>query len=80
MERIIPKAKDRPVNLNLPQELDQPQALIEIGNTILREVARQEITPEQAKSLMSVLAAYRDTSLMEKLRQEIVELKATLES
>ncbi|MDQ8039121.1 MAG: DUF5681 domain-containing protein [Rickettsiella sp.] len=75
LERIIPKAKDRPVRLNLPQELDQPKALIEIGNTILKGVAEQEITPDQAKSLMSVLTAYSDSSLIEKLSQEINELK-----
>jgi hypothetical protein len=78
LERIIPKAKDRPINLNLPHELDQPKALIEIGNTILRGVAEQEITPDQAKSLMIVLTTYRDTSLMEKLSQEINEIKVLL--
>ncbi len=76
LERIIPKAKDRPINLDLPQALEQPKALIEIGNAILRGVAEQEITPDQAKSLMNVVTAYRDTSLMEKLSQEINELKA----
>ena len=80
LERIIPKAKDRPVNLNLPQELDKPKALLEISNAVLRGVAEQEITPDQAKSLISVLSAYRDTSLMEKISQEIVELKAVLEN
>ncbi|WP_218814609.1 DUF5681 domain-containing protein [Rickettsiella endosymbiont of Dermanyssus gallinae] len=80
LERLIPKAKDRPVNLMLPKELARPGALLEAGNAILRDVAKQEITPDQAKSLMSVLTAYRDTSLMEKLIQEINELKATLKS
>ncbi|WP_010598679.1 DUF5681 domain-containing protein [Rickettsiella massiliensis] len=67
LERIIPKAKDSSINLKLPQELDQPKALLEIGNAILRSLAEQEITPDQAKFLMSVLTAYRDTTLMEKL-------------
>ena len=66
LERIIPKAKDRPINPSLPTELDKPKALLDIGNTILKGVAEQEITPEQAKSLMGVLTVYRDTSLMEK--------------
>jgi hypothetical protein len=76
LERLVPKAKDSPVNLTLPKELDKPGALLEIGNAILRDVADQQITPDQAKSLISVLTAYRDTSLMEKLSQEINELKA----
>ncbi len=41
-------------------------------------MADQQITPEQAKSLMSVLAAYRDTSLFDKLNQEINGMKTLL--
>ncbi len=78
LERLIPKAKDRPINLTLPKDMGRPKALLEIGNVILKDVAKQEITPEQAKSLMSVLTAYRDTSLMDKLSQEINEIKALL--
>lgn len=80
LERIMPRAKDNPINLNLPQVLDQPTALLEIGNTILKDVAKQEITPDQAKSLMSVLTAYRDTALMDKLFQEIKELKLLVQN
>ncbi len=76
MERLVPKAKDSPVNLILPKELDKPGVLLGIGNAILRDLADQQITPDQAKSLMSVLTAYRDSSLIEKLSQEINELKA----
>ncbi len=80
LERIIPKAKDNLINLNLPKELEKPTLLLEIGKSILRGVAIQEITPDQAKSLMSVLTAYRDTSLMDKLFQEINELKSLVQS
>ena len=78
LERMIPKAKDSSIELNLPKELDGSRALLEIGNAILKDVARQEITPNQAKSLMSILTAYRDTALMDKLSQEINEIKALI--
>ncbi|WP_010598995.1 DUF5681 domain-containing protein [Rickettsiella massiliensis] len=80
LERIIPRAKDSPINLTLPKELEQPKSLLEAGNAILNGVAKQEITPDQAKSLMSVLTAYRDTALMDKLFQEINELKLLIHS
>lgn len=78
LERMIPKAKDSPIELNLPKELDGSRALLEIGNAILKDIARQEITPDQAKSLMSILTTYRDTALMDKLSQEINEIKALI--
>jgi exonuclease III len=80
LERIIPKAKDSPINLTLPKELGQPKSLLETGDAILKGVAIQEITPDQAKSLMNVITAYRDTALMDKLFQEINKLKSLVQS
>ncbi len=39
LERLIPKAKDRLINLTLPKDMDEPKALLEIGNLILKNVA-----------------------------------------
>ncbi|MFM2322148.1 MAG: hypothetical protein RLZZ225_301 [Pseudomonadota bacterium] len=78
LERIIPKAKDNPISLNLPKELGKSGALLEAGNTILSDMADQKITPEQAKTLMEVLTGYMNTSLLDKFREEINEIKAQL--
>jgi exonuclease III len=63
LERIIPKAKDRPISLSLPEELSKSEALFKVGNTVLRDMANQKITPTEAKTLLEVLVAYRDTGL-----------------
>ena len=78
LERIIPKAKDNPISLNLPKELGKSGALLEGGNTILSDMADQKITPEQAKTLIEVLTGYMNTSLLDKFREEINEIKAQL--
>ena len=80
LERIIPRAKDVPINLTLPKALEQPKSLLEAGNAVLNGISNQEITPDQAKSLMGVLTAYRDTALMDKLSQEINELKLIVQN
>lgn len=41
-------------------------------------MADQKITPEQAKTLMDVLIGYRDTGLLDKLNEEINEIKAQI--
>lgn len=76
LERIIPKAKDMPISLSLPEELDKTGALFKVGSTVLRDMANQKITPMEAKSLLEVLGAYRDTGLLDKLNEEINEIKA----
>ncbi len=76
LERIIPKAKDMPISLSLPEELDKTGALFKVGSNVLRDMASQKITPAEAKSLLDVLGAYRDTGLLDNLKEEISEIKA----
>ncbi|MGB8806773.1 MAG: DUF5681 domain-containing protein [Candidatus Rickettsiella isopodorum] len=76
LERIIPKVKDKPISLSLPEELDKTGALFKVGSTVLRDMANQKITPAEAKSLLDVLGAYRDTGLLDNLKEEISEIKA----
>jgi exonuclease III len=76
LERIIPKAKDMPISLSLPEELNKSGALFKVGSNVLRDMADQKITPAEAKSLLEVLGAYRDTGLLDNLMEEINEIKA----
>jgi exonuclease III len=71
LERIIPKAKDRPISLSLPEELSKSEALFKVGNTVLRDMANQKITPTEAKTLLEVLVAYRDTGLLDNFKEEL---------
>ncbi len=63
--------------------MNKSGALLEAGNTILRDMAEQKITPEQGKSLMEILGAYRENILMDhlmnQLMQQIHEIEAKLD-
>jgi Family of unknown function (DUF5681) len=71
LERLIPRAKDEPVDLYLPKDLTKGESLTVMGANILKILARKEITPEEAKTLLEVVALYRDNFIVQELCQNL---------
>lgn len=61
--------------MSLPEELGRSRAFFKVGSGILRDMANQKITPAEAKSLLDVLGAYRDTGLLDNLMEELNKIK-----
>lgn len=59
LERLIPRAKNEAVNINLPAEKIQPESLAEMGEDILRQLGAGDITPEQARASLDALKLYQ---------------------
>jgi hypothetical protein len=78
LERLIPRAKDEPVDLILPQDLTKGDSLIMIGANILKALERNEITPEQAKTLLEVMGLYRGNFVVQELCQNLNTLAARI--
>lgn len=76
LERLIPRAKDEPVDLYLPKDLTKGESLITIGANILKALERHNITPEQAKTLLEVMGLYRDNFIVQELCQNLNTIAA----
>lgn len=76
LERLIPRAKDEPVDIYLPEDLTKGESLTVMGANILKILARKEITPEEAKTLLEVVALYRDNFIIQELCQNLNALAA----
>lgn len=74
IERLIPRAKDEPIPLPLPEKLtlDSLKPMVE---SIMRELENGNITPHETKSLLDVMRGYRDYVAAEELYDKYKMLK-----
>lgn len=61
IDKLLPRAKDQAVvNITLPKEKVSPDSILDIGESIWRQLENGEITLEQAKTFFDVMKSYRD--------------------
>lgn len=61
IDKLLPRAKDQAIaNIILPTERISPDSILEIGDSIWRQLEKGEITLEQAKYYFAVMKVYRD--------------------
>lgn len=82
IERLIPRIKEEPINITLPQEKITFNSLPGISEHIFRQLENASAAPDQVKTLFDIIKIYRENmdlnELFEKLqtlRHEIEELK-----
>lgn len=79
MERIMPKLTGHHVKLDLPDSnLATPDYLLGLGINVINQTATGKITPEQARSLATVLESQRKAAETVELRTLLDELKERL--
>ena len=59
IERIVPRSKDEPVPFVLPEEINAT-TIKSIFENVLRSLGNGEISPEEAKNLVTVLKDTRE--------------------
>lgn len=77
IERIVPKAKDHPAFIEVVESAEgriTGKEIATMGENILRQLASEEITPLQARSMFGILNSYRDNLALE----EVVRMYETL--
>ncbi|GEM_PF-745979 len=74
--RMYGTVNDATVNLNFPDDLSKCSALLPMSEEVFRQLARQNITPEQAKVIMNTLKIHATNIAVIKLAQELEEMKS----
>lgn len=75
IERILPPARERPVSLDLPQEIGTAAGINQVSAAILRAVAEGELTPSEGNVLAGIVEARRRTIETEELERRIAALE-----
>ena len=79
IERLVPKASNEAINLPLADnDFTKIHALLAFGAEVLRAVTNQELTPEQGKTLISILDAQRRNIETGALSTRIDEIEYSL--
>jgi hypothetical protein len=78
LERLIPKARDEAVKFDIHANLTKTDALLHVGEQILRTVAEGNLTPEQGRSLASLLDMQRKTIETTELAARLQAIEASL--
>jgi hypothetical protein len=60
LDRVVPIPRGRPVRLKLPDIVDGASVMVAQAS-LLNEVARGNLTPEEAESLSAMLSTYLKT-------------------
>ena len=76
LERLVPAMKERPVMVELPEDVKSPEGISAATEAIFRAVCSGEILPGEAQSLSSVLEVRRKALETEELAQRIAALEA----
>jgi hypothetical protein len=79
LERVIPRAQSEVASIKLPQTIT-PESLLQVGETILKAVGNQEMTLDEAKSLLEIIKGYRENILVDSLSKTFHELQEKLEA
>lgn len=79
IERLIPKVSSEAITMSLPNvDYTKAPALLALGAEIIRAIADQELTPEQGRTLASIIDAQRKTIETGELANRIEEIEYTL--
>jgi len=73
IERLIPRAKSEPIDISLPSELTT-DAVIKLGDQILKRMAAQEIAVEEGKDLFQIIEAHMNIVGMSDLLKQYTVL------
>jgi hypothetical protein len=60
MERLAPAPRDRRVELPLPKDLDQAEALVEAERITIQEMAAGRISPMEASVVLGTIRQHRE--------------------
>jgi hypothetical protein len=74
LERIVPIRKGRPVAFDLPA-IETPADVVKAVGALVSEVARGELTPEEAATVAGLLEMYRRTIETCEIEQRLSELE-----
>jgi hypothetical protein len=77
IERLIPKAKSEPVTLTLPDDLTS-EAVVKLGDQILRNIANQEITIDEGGELLKLIQTHLNIVGMSDLLKQYTVLSEQL--
>lgn len=79
IERLVPKPKDEPLQLEIPDhiisELNKAENLLNVGECIIQQVIQGHITPEQGKTLLTLLDSQRKTIEASDLSTRLSEIE-----
>lgn len=74
MERLIPKVKNEPINIDLPDvDFYSNHDLLKIGEQIIHAVSLGEMTPQQGYDIMTILSVQRKAIEICRLEDRIRE-------
>ncbi len=74
LERIVPIRKGRPVAFDLPA-IETPADVVKAVGALVSEVARGELTPEEAATVAGLLEMYRRTIETCEIEQRLSDLE-----
>jgi hypothetical protein len=79
IERLIPKAKDEAVILDISDiNASNPAELLELGNTLISETLQGNITSEQASKLFSLLKTQGEMFAVYEMNERLANIEKTL--
>jgi hypothetical protein len=73
--RLYGDMKDASVNLNFPSNPGEATALLPMSSEVLRALANQEITPDQARNLINLIKDHGANIVVDELGKRIIELE-----
>jgi hypothetical protein len=74
LDRVVPPAKERPVNIDLP-DTQTAQGLAAAQNAILQSVAFGDLLPGEASTLSAIVEAKRRAIETQELADRITQLE-----
>lgn len=70
--------KDEHVNLKFPDDIKEGASLMKMSSEIFRALANQEISPEQARTLVSTIKDHGENIAMRDLDERIIKLEKNI--
>ena len=80
LDRIAPARRDRPIELPMPDDLCNAEALPKVTAHILQSVSIGEITPSEGEKLAAIVASHARTIELQELESRVSALEAAYEN
>jgi hypothetical protein len=74
MERILPAAKDTPIQFELPAMSNASEAAV-AAQAVLKAVSEGEVTPLEGPTVMGLVESYRRTLEVTELEERLVQVE-----
>lgn len=80
IERLIPRVRTETVKFSLPEDKDlsRPESLTYIGAELIKSIANEQLTPEQGKAVVDVLAYQLKAIELQEIEARITSIEHTL--